>query len=107
MLQGVTFSGGEPFCQAGAFAGLAKLVHAMPGNMDVTCYSGWTYEQLLEKAQTEPDVAALLAECDYLVDGPFVMAKRDLTLRFRGSSNQRFLDLKKSRLAGKAVEAIE
>ena len=79
----------------------------MPGNMDVTCYSGWTYEQLLEKAQTEPDVAALLAECDYLVDGPFVMAKRDLTLRFRGSSNQRFLDLKKSRLAGKAVEAIE
>ena len=107
LLQGVTFSGGEPFCQAGAFAELAKLVHAMPGNLDVTCYSGWTYEQLLEKAETEPDVAALLGECDYLVDGPFVLAKRDLTLRFRGSSNQRFLDLKKSRAAGKAIEALE
>ena len=99
LLQGVTFSGG--------FAELAKLVHAMPGNLDVTCYSGWTYEQLLEKAETEPDVAALLGECDYLVDGPFVLAKRDLTLRFRGSSNQRFLDLKKSRAAGKAIEALE
>ena len=107
LLQGVTFSGGEPFCQAGAFAELAKLVHAMPGNLDVTCYSGWTYEQLLEKAETEPDVAALLGECDYLVDGPFVLAKRDLTLRFRGSSNQRFLGLKKSRAAGKAIEALE
>ena len=107
LLQGVTFSGGEPFCQACAFAELAKLVHAMPGNLDVTCYSGWTYEQLLEKAETEPDVAALLGECDYLVDGPFVLAKRDLTLRFRGSSNQRFLDLKKSRAAGKAIEALE
>ena len=107
LLQGGTFSGGEPFCQAGAFAELAKLVHAMPGNLDVTCYSGWTYEQLLEKAETEPDVAALLGECDYLVDGPFVLAKRDLTLRFRGSSNQRFLDLKKSRAAGKAIEALE
>lgn len=107
LLQGVTFSGGEPFCQAGAFAELAKLVHAMPGNLDVTCYSGWTYEQLLEKAETEPDVAALLGECDYLVDGPFVLAKRDLTLRFRGSSNQRFLNLKKSRAAGKAIEALE
>ena len=107
LLQGVTFSGGEPFCQAGAFAGLAKMVHDMPGNLDVTCYSGWTYEQLLEKAEKEPDVAALLQECDYLVDGPFILAERDLTLRFRGSKNQRFLDLKKSRLAGIAVAADE
>ncbi len=107
LLQGVTFSGGEPFCQAGGFAELAKLVHAMPGELDVTCYSGWTYEQLLEKAKTEPAVAALLDGCDYLVDGPFIMSKRDLTLRFRGSSNQRFLDLKKSRAAGKAIKALE
>ncbi len=83
------------------------MVHDMPGNLDVTCYSGWTYEQLVEKAEKEPDVAALLRECDYLVDGPFILAERDLTLRFRGSKNQRFLDLKKSQLAGIAVAADE
>jgi anaerobic ribonucleoside-triphosphate reductase activating protein len=106
LLSGVTFSGGEPFCQAGAFAKLADLVHALPGQLDVTCYSGWTYEQLCEKAETEPDTAALLERCDYLIDGPFVMAKRDLTLLFRGSSNQRYLDLRRTRAAGEPV-AVE
>lgn len=104
LLQGVTFSGGEPFCQAGAFAALADRVHHLPGGLDVTCYSGWTYEQLMEKAEREPETAALLARIDYLIDGPFILGQRDLTLQFRGSRNQRFLDVKRSRAAGYPVE---
>ncbi len=107
LLQGVTFSGGEPFCQAGAFASLAEQIHRLPGGLDVTCYSGWTYEQLVEKAAREPDVAALLAEIDYLIDGPFVLAKRDLTLLFRGSQNQRYLDMRRTRAEGRPVIVSE
>ena len=101
---GVTFSGGEPFCQAGAFAALADMVHELPGGLDVTCYSGWTYEQLLEKAESEPDVKALLDKIDYLIDGPFILAQRDLTLQFRGSRNQRYLDMNRTRSEGKPAE---
>lgn len=104
LLQGVTFSGGEPFCQAGAFAALAELVHGLPGGLDVTCYSGWTYEQLVQKAETEPETRALLEQVDFLIDGPFILAQRDLTLQFRGSRNQRFLDMKRTRETGKPVE---
>ena len=57
ILKGVTFSGGEPFCQAEALAELARLVHG--AGKDVACYTGWTYEQLLEK--DDPAVNALLA----------------------------------------------
>ena len=103
LLQGATFSGGEPFCQAGGYAALADAVHEM--GKDVFCYSGWTLEELWEKAKTEPDVGELLEKIDYLVDGRFVLAERDLTLQFRGSRNQRLLDMKKSRAAGKAVLA--
>lgn len=103
LLQGATFSGGEPFCQAGGYAALADAVHGM--GKDVFCYSGWTLEELWEKAKTEPDVGKLLEKIDYLVDGRFVLAERDLTLQFRGSRNQRLLDMKKSRAAGKAVLA--
>ena len=58
LVRGVTFSGGEPFCQAGAFAELADLLKA--NRYEVAAYSGWTFEQLCEKAKAEPDVAALL-----------------------------------------------
>ena len=60
ILKGVTFSGGEPFCQAEALAELARLVHG--AGKDVACYTGWTYEQLLEK--DDPAVNALLAQVD-------------------------------------------
>ncbi len=80
ILKGITFSGGEPFCQPEPLAELARLVHGM--GKDVTVFTGWTYEQLLEK--NDPGVNALLAETDVLIDGPFVQALRNLELRFRG-----------------------
>ena len=92
LLAGVTFSGGEPFCQPGPLAELAKEIHAIGKNVFV--YTGYTYEKLCKMAKTKADVAALLSETDTLVDGPYIEALRDLELRFRGSSNQRILDLK-------------
>ena len=91
LLSGVTFSGGEPFCQAGVLAELAQEIHAL--GMDVMVYSGWTLEQLKEKAKKEEGVKALLDQTDILVDGPFILAERDLELDFRGSRNQRVIYL--------------
>ena len=90
-IDGVTFSGGEPFTHAAALAEIGRLAHEK--GLDVMTYSGWTYEKLLEMSETDPSVRALLSVTDILVDGPFVLAQRDLTLRFRGSRNQRALDI--------------
>ena len=56
-------------------------------------YTGWTYEKLVEMAKTDSAIHDLLSVTDILVDGPFVLKERDLTLRFRGSRNQRALDI--------------
>ncbi len=92
LLSGITLSGGEPFCQAQALIPLAKAVKAF--NKNVMAYSGYTLEQLENISQTNPYVDELLHLCDILVDGRFVLSQRDLTLRFRGSRNQRIIDLK-------------
>ena len=105
LVRGVTFSGGEPFCQAAAFAELAALLKA--NRYEVAAYSGWTFEQLCEKAKTEPDVAALLQKLDVLVDGPFRQEELSLELKFRGSRNQRILDVPASLAAGAAVEKTD
>lgn len=101
LLDGVTFSGGEPLCQAAALLPLAKEIKKMGLNLFI--YTGSVFETLLE--QNDPEILALLGEGDFLVDGPYVQAQRDLTLRFRGSQNQRILDLPQSLRQGKGVLA--
>jgi anaerobic ribonucleoside-triphosphate reductase activating protein len=101
LLQGVTLSGGEPMDQAEALLPLARAVRAM--GKDVMAFSGYTYEELLEKGKREPAVLDLLRECFLLVDGRFVMAQRDLSLLFRGSRNQRLIDPVASLETGKVV----
>ncbi len=96
LLSGVTFSGGEPFAQPAPLAELAREIHAR--QLTVWCYTGYTLEALWD--MHDPDVDALLAETDVLVDGPFLLAERDLTLRFRGSRNQRVIDLARTRETG-------
>jgi anaerobic ribonucleoside-triphosphate reductase activating protein len=98
-LRGVTLSGGEPFCQAADCALLAGEAGKL--GLDVVVYTGYTYERLLEKR--DPETEALLAAADILVDGPFDLALRDLSLRFRGSGNQRLIDLNRSRQAGEII----
>ena len=92
LLSGVTLSGGEPFCQAEPLCELAQRVRDM--GKTVFAYSGYTLEQLLEKGKREPAVRRLLGLVDTLVDGPLIEAERDLELQFRGSRNQRIIDLK-------------
>lgn len=99
LLRGVTFSGGEPFCQAKPLALLAKLVHAR--KLDVTVYTGYTLEEL--DAMHDEAVDELLAATDVLIDGKFILAERDLRLPFRGSRNQRMIDMQKTREAGKVI----
>lgn len=105
LLQGLTFSGGEPFCQAEALAELGKKCHE--NGLNVMSYTGYTFETLVSGFDEHPEWEKLLQECDYLVDGPFILEEKSLMLLFRGSRNQRFLDVKKSLAQGKAVEVDE
>jgi anaerobic ribonucleoside-triphosphate reductase activating protein len=105
LLSGVTFSGGEPFCQAEGFGVLAKEIKDR--GLHVVTFSGYTYEELMELAlRPGPDgeaVMCLLDLTDMLIDGRFELALRDLTLCFRGSQNQRLIDMNKTRETGKIV----
>jgi anaerobic ribonucleoside-triphosphate reductase activating protein len=99
LCRGVTFSGGEPFAQAAGFAKLAKLLKER--GYEVASYSGYTFEELLEGSE---DQKQLLESIDILIAGPFLLAQKSLEIAFRGSRNQRILDVKKSLAADKAVE---
>ena len=94
LLKGVTFSGVEPFCQAKEFSELAKLIKAR--NLDIVTYTGYTFEDIKQNFSKNESWENLLKLTDILVDGPFIESKKDLTLKFRGSSNQRVLDIEKS-----------
>ena len=94
LIKGLTLSGGEPFCQAEPLAELSKRAKAM--GLNVFCYTGFTFEELVKDFDAHPEYRALLEHCDWLVDGPFVEKEMSLMLHFRGSRNQRILDVKKS-----------
>ena len=94
----VTFSGGDPMYQPEGFAELARAIHERT-EKDIWCYTGFTFEQLLGN----PRQRALLEQIDVLVDGPFVKALRNDELIFRGSSNQRIIDVPRSLEEGRAV----
>lgn len=88
-LRGLTLSGGEPFLQAGEMAALACEAKKM--GLDVVTYTGYVYEELLTLEL--PGSQELLAVTDILIDGPFRQDLKDISLAFRGSGNQRLLDL--------------
>ena len=91
MLKGVTFSGGEPFVWASELAVIGRA--AKEKGLSVMTYTGYLYERLLDMAREDKGVRELLTVTDYLVDGPFIEAQRDLGLLFRGSRNQRIIDV--------------
>ena len=98
LCRGVTFSGGEPFAQPEGFAKLARLLKAE--GYEVASYSGYTFEALLAGT---PRQRALLETIDVLIDGPFLLEQKSLEVPFRGSKNQRILDVPASLAAGEAV----
>ena len=102
LLAGITLSGGEPFCQAEAFSVLARRVKEM--GLNVMAYTGFTFEQLYAAFENHPEYKKLLEQVDILIDGKFELSKRSLALKFRGSTNQRVIDVPASLEAGKAIE---
>lgn len=101
LCKGVTFSGGEPFAQAEAFAKLAKMLKEK--GYEVASYTGFTFEELVDGTKEQKELLKII---DVLIDGPFIKEQKSLTISFRGSKNQRILNVPASLAAGNAVEII-
>jgi len=99
LLSGVTFSGGEPFLQPQPLAELARKLQTR--GLNITTYTGYTLDEL-QRLQSLA-INELLDVTDILIDGPFLLAERDLTLAFRGSHNQRIIDMNRTRQSGTIV----
>jgi len=101
LLDGVTFSGGDPMDQAEALIPLARIIKER--GLNLVIFTGYTYERLMELSAGRPGFFELLSFADILIDGPFIMAKKSLEIKFRGSSNQRIIDVPKSLTEGHVV----
>ena len=101
LLDGITMSGGDPLYQAEASYSLCSKVKEK--GLNVVVFTGYTYEELMELEKKDPWIEKLLSVTDILIDGRYEKDKRDLTLIFRGSSNQRVIDMNASRKEGRAV----
>lgn len=104
ILKGITISGGEPLCKENVptVLNFIKDVKEIRPEFNVWCYSGYTLEQLMDR--DDEATKECLNNIDVLIDGPFVEAKKDPTIKFRGSSNQRVVDLKPSLQTHKFIE---
>lgn len=98
LLDGITLSGGEPFWQSYPCIELAEAAHER--GLNVWCYTGFTFE----KIKKDPYFRNLLDHIDVLVDGPYIESLRTLELPWRGSRNQRLIDVQESLRKGKVVE---
>lgn len=94
LLQGVTFSGGEPFCQAEVLSTLGKRIHDI--GLNVYTYTGYTYEYLISHMNDDNHYDDLLKQTDVLIDGPFIYELKSMDCKYRGSTNQRLIDVNKS-----------
>ena len=101
MLKGVTFSGGDPIEQAHSFSYMAKAFKN--SNLDIWCYTGYTFEELLEAMKVDTSIKELLNNIDVLVDGKFEINNKKEGLKYKGSSNQRIIDVKESLKKNKVV----
>ncbi len=101
---GITFSGGDPFYQPEECTVLAK--YARKKGLNIWCYTGFTYESLIKLSVNNSSIMDFLKEIDVLIDGPFLLEKRSLDAIFRGSTNQRIIDVKKS-LNNKEIVLVE
>ena len=105
-IQGLTLLGGEPFEPENqrALLPFLKRVREVYPQKNIWCYSGYTLDQLQGESRARCEVTdEMLAQLDVLVDGRFVLAKKNIRLRFRGSENQRLIDMNKTREAGEIV----
>ena len=103
LLDGITLSGGEPFHQGKSCAILAKKVKKM--GLNIVTYTGYTFEDLMKEIDINSGWKELLFETDILIDGKFDIEKKSLLLKFRGSENQRIIDVKSSLEKNKVIIA--
>ena len=103
-LNGVTFTGGDPFQQPGPFAYMAEQFHK--NGVNIWCYTGFTFEELLSLAKTDKNVQRMLDNIDVIVDGPFDKNKKSDQILYRGSYNQRIIDVPAS-LSSKKVVVLD
>ena len=96
----VTFTGGDPMLHPEGFTALAQMIKERT-DKTIWCYTGYRFEDLIQHPQRK----ALLELCDVLVDSPFILAERDLSLPFRGSRNQRIIDVQAS-LENKTIKLL-
>lgn len=101
LLDGVTFSGGEPFCQAETLADIGKEIKSL--GLNVITYTGYTFDEIYEN-RDKNHWNELLSVTDFLIDGKFILQQKDWNLKFRGSSNQRYIDCQRSLKEGRVVE---
>ena len=107
IINGITLTGGEPLCQIIAATELAAA--AKNSNLNVWCYTGYTYEYLIDEESTDnvffthTQINKFFDYIDVLVDGSFIESQRDLTMQFCGSKNQRLIDLPKTRSQKKII----
>lgn len=98
---GITFSGGDPMIQSEACSEIAKYCKGK--GLNIWCYTGFTYEQLLKLAKTNKSIMEFLENIDILVDGKFVLEEKSYDVVFRGSKNQRIIDVQESLLTKKTI----
>ena len=107
LINGITLSGGEPLCQIDAITEIACA--AKHANLSVWCYTGYIYENLINENSCDTkffsfeNMMKFFNYVDVLVDGPFILKQRDLTMRFCGSKNQRLIDVQKTQAAKKII----
>lgn len=101
MLKGITFSGGDPLEQAGSFAYMAKAFK--DNGLNIWCYTGYTFEKVLEMMEESKELKELINNIDVLVDGRFEINNKKEGLKFKGSTNQRIIDVRKSLSSGEIV----
>src|SRR5262245_11796478 len=99
---GVSILGGEPFAQPEGLWALIQELRAR-GCAHILCYSGYTYEALRERATRQPGIGAVINEIDLLVDGPYIESQAETAGPWTGSGNQRVIDMRETRRAGKIV----
>ena len=99
--QGVTFSGGDPMYQIDALIELSKYVKEK--GMNVWVYTGFTYDELEKMAEKDDRYSKMYDYIDVLVDGPFKIDLKSFECAFRGSTNQRLIDVKKTKKANKVI----
>ena len=108
LLDGVTFSGGEPFMQSNKFATLSHMIkdNEKTKHLDIICYSGYTWGELMWMMPYVTSASDLIRTVDYIIDGRFEKDKKTLDCPFRGSSNQRFIDVKMSLNTGEIITVM-